>query len=108
MISGVNNYWVRVEKKTRDKNVLGTPTENWTLVREQWAGMLWTGGREYSDQFGNSVEIDVIFSVNYREDWDYKHRFYYKGQYFKIEYIEPVENKKSMRIKCTNWKTESL
>lgn len=102
MIGHLLDKWIRLEIQTdpaNTKNNLGTPKVTYEFLKDTKAGVQFVGGTSQKDDKGENAVIDAIFTIRYDERVNYKCRVYYLGQYYSIQYIEPIGRKEGIRLK---------
>lgn len=99
MIGHLLNKWIKIEIETTEKNDLGTPTENFSLLKYTWAGVQYLGGRSSADERGENVISDAVFTTRYDSKINYKCRVFYADQYYKITHIELIGRNEGLRLR---------
>lgn len=100
MIIAELNRWIKIEIATRSKGSTGVPTEAYTDLFETWAGVSYGGGSFNSDNAGENIRVDAIFTIRYEPTVNYKCRIFYEMQYYKIDHIEIIGRNEGLRLKC--------
>lgn len=106
MIVAELNRWITIEVETTAKNTLGTPTETYVDYKSTWAGVSFLGGKTFTDQAGENVQSDAVFTLRWDENISYKNRIVYLGQIYKITHIEPIGRRDGIRLLTLNWSDE--
>jgi SPP1 family predicted phage head-tail adaptor len=97
------NKSIVVEKETTSINANGTPIETYQFLKESYAGMtLRSGETQYSDM-GALPFNNVEFLIRYDERINYKCRFKYEGQYYRIKHIQVLGRQDWMLIRAIVW-----
>lgn len=100
------NRWIKIEKATVAKGSIGVPKETYTDLFETWAGVSYGGGSLNSDNAGENVRVDAIFTTRFEDQVNYKCRIFYEMQYYKIDHIEIIGRNEGLRIKTVRWTEE--
>lgn len=106
MITNLLNKRIEVEIETTTKGGVGSPKETYIHLKFTWGGIEFTGGRTQTDQNGENVSSDAIFTLRYDPRYNYKCRFKYAGQYYKITHIEPIGRNEGYRFRTIKFENE--
>lgn len=94
---------INIERETTVINAVGTPTEEYSFLKETYANIkVKSGSSEYTDE-GTLPFTRVEFVIRYDKRVDYKCRINYKTQYYEIGHIEELGRKQWLKIRCVVW-----
>ena len=106
MYTSMLNKSVIIEKSTETTNAVGTPVENFSFLKESYAGMtLRDGNTAYTDT-GELAFNNVEFLLRYDSRINYSCRLKYENQYYKIKHIQVVGRKDWMQVRAIVWEEE--
>lgn len=109
MIGHLLDKWIRIEIQgdpKNSKNEIGTPKATYEFLKDTKAGVQFTGGTSQKDDKGENAVIDAIFTIRHDDRINYKCRIYYLGQYYLIQYIEPIGRSEGLRLKTVMFVNE--
>lgn len=104
MIINNLNKKIRIEKRSKSVNQIGTPnSETYTLLRNTYAGVVYNSGSKLTNDAGEFPVYSIDFTVRYRDDYDYTCRIIYEGQTYIIDDIQIIGNKEGIRFKTSKY-----
>ena len=92
-----------VEKEVTTKNAAGTPIESYNFLKESYAGITLRSGDTSFTAEGALPFNNVEFLLRYDSRINYKCRFSYENQYYKIKHIQVMGRKDWMLVKAIVW-----
>ena len=105
MLAGIMDKYITWELETTSNNDVGTPTEVYATLRNDYASVKYPKGGTQFEEAAHPF-TDVHFSVRWATDLNthkYKLRILFDGEYYKILHIEKIGRKDGLRYKCILW-----
>jgi SPP1 family predicted phage head-tail adaptor len=91
---------INIEKRTKQRNAVGTPISVWAPLKSLFAHVSYRGGNTSMQQFGAQTRTDATFSIRFDPAIDYDCRIQYGNQYYRIRHIEIMGRDENMRLQC--------
>ena len=94
------NELIQVYRPTETVNQYGARKETNSIYKTIYASVKYTSGNVQQGNYQSNDFTNVEFIIRYREDITLKDEIRYNGNKYKIQFIEPINRKDKLRLKC--------
>lgn len=108
MLSYLFDKRLKILKRTLSENEVGTPTENYDVLKEVWGNI-----RKKRGEVANVSSVPGVVPTSYKEitlryqkDLGYDCRIQYENDTYIIDDIEEIGRKEGLRLQCIVWNEE--
>ena len=100
MATNVSDLRTQVEvwKYIATDNSVGTPVEQFKLYRKKYANLKVISPGANQSSLGNLPSTNVIFTLRYDNEIDYKCQIKYNDVFYEVNHIEVVDRKSWMKL----------
>ena len=100
MLSAKLDRKIRIDRKVKTMNAVGTPTYAYSFFKNKFATVDYRGGRTNTGEYSERVQTDATFTIRYDSEVNYKCRIVFGGSVYKIDHIEIIGRNEGQRIRC--------